>query len=152
MPCDHRNVTVFACGRCETVVTIDLVEVPFSDNIEVHDERTDALPRVRRGTFALDPEPFGPPLEPLADHSRIVGAAGPRGTILVHPADVRGLRRHPDLRRLNGCCRLDGLDGPNLVYGHCGNEVATEQSDCWVSWHDLRLQPDAVTAAEQRRR
>ncbi|MET8764324.1 hypothetical protein [Lentzea sp. NPDC004782] len=41
---------------------------------------------------------------------------GPRATILVHPDDVLG----------------------------CGAEIATEQSDCWVSRHDLRLRPGAV--------
>lgn len=76
-------------------------------------------------------------------------SAGPRATILVHPDDVLDLRRHPDPRRLNGCCRLDGLDGPNLVCVSCGAEIATEQSDCWVNWHDLRLH--AVTTVEKHR-
>lgn len=35
--------------------------------------------------------------------------------------------------RLNGCCGLDGCDGPNRICG-CGTEVGTESSDCWT-WH-----------------
>lgn len=139
---------MFACGSCGAVVTAEVREVAYPHDA-VPDARA-AAPRVRRGTFDLDPEPFEPPLEPVPDNPRVLVSAGPRATIVVHPSDVLGLRRHPDPRRLNGCCRLDGLDGPNLVCGGCGAEIATEQSDCWVNWHDLRLQPDAVTAVEQR--
>lgn len=146
-------MTVFACGGCGAVVTADLREVAFPHDAAASDEQADAVPRVRQGTFARDPEPFGPPFEPLPGNPRIVVSAGPKGTVLVHPDDVLGLRRHPDPRRLNGCCRLDGLDGPNLVCGGCGAEIATEQSDCWVSWHDLRLQavvsPESSAAANQ---
>lgn len=128
------------------MVTVDLVEIPFPADAGTSDEHADPQPRVRRGTFALDPDPFGLPLEPMPDNPQVMVFAGPRGTILVHPQDVLGLRHHTDASRLNGCCRLDGLDGPNLVCAGCGAEIATEQSDCWVSWHDLRLQPDAVVA------
>ena len=33
--------------------------------------------------------------------------------------------------RHQGCCGLDGMDGPNRVCA-CGAEVGTEQSDCWT--------------------
>lgn len=33
--------------------------------------------------------------------------------------------------RLNGCCGLDGCDGPNRVCS-CGAEVGTDISDCWT--------------------
>lgn len=142
---------MFVCGSCGAVKTADLSEVAFPEDAVVDDEQVEAAPRVRRGTFALDSEPFGPPFEPLPDNPQVLVSAGPRATVLVHPDDVVDLRRHPDPGRLNGCCRLDGLDGPNLVCGGCGAEIATEQSDCWVSWHDLRLQPNAVTAVEKYR-
>lgn len=38
-----------------------------------------------------------------------------------------------DPRRLNGCCGLDGCDGPNRVCA-CGADVGTEMSDCWTSY------------------
>jgi len=34
-------------------------------------------------------------------------------------------------RRLNGCCGLDGCDGPNKIC-LCGEHVGTEKSDCWT--------------------
>tara|TARA_R110002072_G_scaffold299849_1_gene475950 strand:+ start:724 stop:1152 length:429 start_codon:yes stop_codon:yes gene_type:complete len=32
---------------------------------------------------------------------------------------------------LNGCCGLDGCDGPNQIC-QCGNEIGTLKSDCWT--------------------
>ena len=34
---------------------------------------------------------------------------------------------------LNGCCGLDGSDGPNRVCA-CGADIGTEMSDCWTSY------------------
>lgn len=124
-------------------MTADLRAVDFPHDAPA--DRSAVVPRVRQGTFARDPEPFGPLLEPSPDDPRLMVAAGPRETVLIHPDDARGLRPHPDRSRRNGCCRLDGLDGPNLVCARCGAEIATEVSDCWVTWHDLRLQPAAIT-------
>ncbi len=68
------------------------------------------------------------------------------GVFVLNPDDISGAARHPDCGRLNGCCGLDGLDGPNLVCDACGAEVATQQSDCW-SQQLIALIPDAVTIA-----
>ena len=38
-----------------------------------------------------------------------------------------------DVRRLNGCCGLDGCEGPNRVCS-CSAEIGTEMSDCWTSF------------------
>ncbi|WP_412538716.1 hypothetical protein R8Z50_23030 [Longispora sp. K20-0274] len=141
-------MTVFTCGNCGVAITADLTEVPFPDEAPEHDRDGEAPPRVAVGVFACDPDPFGPPFVPTVDNPRVLVPAGPVGTILVHPSDVRGLRLHPDRRRRNGCCRLDGCDGPNLVCAGCGSEIATEQSDCWVSWHDIRLEPAAITCGQ----
>ncbi|WP_143466743.1 hypothetical protein [Lentzea kentuckyensis] len=108
-------MTAFSCGACGVMVTVDLVEIPFPGDAGTSDEHADPQPRVRQGTFVLDPDPFGPPLEPLPDNAQVMVSAGPRGTILVHPDDVLGLRPHTDASRLHGCCRFDGLDGPNLL-------------------------------------
>jgi hypothetical protein len=35
--------------------------------------------------------------------------------------------------RLNGCCGMDGCNGPNRICA-CGAHVGTEMSDCWTSW------------------
>ncbi len=137
-------MTVFTCGSCGTAVTSELSEVSFPERALEHGGEGWAPPRIGPGTFARDPAPFGPPFRPTSEDPRVLASAGPVGTVLVHPGDVRELRPHPDRRRLNGCCRLDGCDGPNLVCAGCGAEIATEQSDCWVSWHDIRLEPAAV--------
>lgn len=36
-----------------------------------------------------------------------------------------------DARRLNGCCGLDGCDGPNQICS-CGAAVGTLRTDCWT--------------------
>jgi hypothetical protein len=35
------------------------------------------------------------------------------------------------VQRLNGCCGLDGCDGPNRVCD-CGADVGTQCDDCWM--------------------
>ncbi|MFF0123749.1 hypothetical protein ACFYP7_31210 [Micromonospora arida] len=139
-------MTVFACFTCGVVVTGDLVEstLPDESSARSSNDGSEAIPRLRSGQFAVDPEPFGPPHVPTANDPHVLVSNGSRGTILINPGDVRGLELHPDRNRRNGCCRLDGLDGPNLVCPRCGSEIATEQSDCWVSWYDIRLEPAAV--------
>ena len=50
--------------------------------------------------------------------------------VLVNLHDLVGIKHHP--HRLNGCCELDGLDGPNLLCPK-KHEIGTEKSDCWMS-------------------
>jgi hypothetical protein len=64
------------------------------------------------------------------------------GCFVLHLSDVVGTRRHSDRGRLNGCCGLDGCDGPNILC-ECGAEIGTEKSDCWMP-HGLLLDPTAV--------
>lgn len=125
-------------------MTAVLREIPFVDEPAVHHGSGPAPSRMPPGAFARDPDRFEQPSEPTSENQTLLVPAGPALTIVVHPGDIRGLSLHPDRRRLNGCCRLDGCDGPNLVCAGCGAEIATEQSDCWVSWHDVRLDPAAV--------
>ncbi len=56
------------------------------------------------------------------------------GDFLVNLKDLQNTKHHTDLRRLNGCCGLDGLDGPNLLCEN-GHEIGTERSDCWLAHH-----------------
>lgn len=79
-------------------------------------------------------------------------AAGPPGTILVHPDDVEACVDTQTGVASTAVADSTDSTAPIWSAATAANEIATEQSDCWVSWHDLRLQPDAVTAAEQRRR
>ncbi len=106
------------------------------------------------GTYAVDPEPFGPPWR----HWEEVGAEqaaeqgvfapvyalsfGPRGAVVLAPGDVRGTRLIPE--RCGGyCVGVDGRDGPNLACGECGQAVATLMDD-HASWLAVWLDPTAV--------
>jgi hypothetical protein len=63
--------------------------------------------------------------------------------------DLLGEPRYtPLVKRLNGCCGLDGCDGPNRLC-QCGAHIGTELSDCWTprmfipdpletEWRDVR--------------
>ena len=140
-------MTVFACRACGTPLTGALTELSESEVDQAYaavPADDPAQPLVPPGTFTTDDEPFGPPYVPLEPGSKMHGSAGPVGTIILHPEDIQGVRRHSDRSRLNGCCDLDGTDGPNLVCATCGAEVATQQTDCWVGWTSVRLEPAAV--------
>lgn len=61
---------------------------------------------------------------------------------ILNKADVVNTVHHSDRRRLNGCCGLDGCDGPNTVCLN-GHEVGTERSDCWLP-HSVGLNRSLV--------
>ncbi len=67
---------------------------------------------------------------------------GTSGEYLVNLRDLTNTRHHPDSRRLNGCCGLDGVDGKNLVCNN-GHEVGVERSDCWMP-HTAHFAPESV--------
>jgi hypothetical protein len=50
----------------------------------------------------------------------------------LNKRDVINLTKTSSLHRLNGCCDLDGCDGPNMVCETCRLEVATAKLDCWM--------------------
>jgi len=67
------------------------------------------------------------------------------GNYIAHGDDVLRVKLTIDTTRLNGCCGLDGLDGPNLQCDTCGVYVATKITDCWTS-HCVVFEPTAVLA------
>ncbi|GAB2942384.1 hypothetical protein GCM10027280_33680 [Micromonospora polyrhachis] len=146
-------MTVFTCLRCKTPQTKDLDEVQFAElpepvapsDLQPGEPCPAWLPA---GKFAVDPDPFGPPHVPSATDERLLVSAGPRNTVLINPADLLVRRLHPNAGRRNGCCGLDGLDGPNLVCS-CGAELATQSSDCWTA-QVVRLQPLAIVRTTLR--
>jgi hypothetical protein len=56
---------------------------------------------------------------------------GRSGEFIVNLGDVVNVHLTTDFHRLNGCCGLDGCDGPNLQCDTCGIYVATKMTDCW---------------------
>jgi hypothetical protein len=65
----------------------------------------------------------------------------------INIRDAMNMRHTEQYGRLNGCCGLDGQDGPNLVCEKCGDDVATEYSDCWMS-HCIVFDPGKTRIAE----
>lgn len=50
----------------------------------------------------------------------------------LNPDDLtEAVRETRNARRLNGCCGLDGCDGPNQIC-QCGSDVGTLRTDCWT--------------------
>ncbi|MFF0416581.1 hypothetical protein ACFYUY_39915 [Kitasatospora sp. NPDC004745] len=88
---------------------------------------------VPAGFYASDPEP-----RRMLDGSDAALVLNPGDGGLLHPTEVSG--------RSYGCCRLDGIDGPNRVCAGCGSEVGVEISDCWTEY-DVRLLASAVVEA-----
>jgi len=117
---------VFECAVCRLPITRPLSHLAPDESVCLEYGQS-AVPE---GRFANN----------SADYWSVAGG------VLVNLADLVGTSRHPDSRRLNGCCGLDGCDGPNLVCVN-GHEIATERSDCWMAhaavlvenvvWHRL---------------
>ena len=122
------------CGEALTPALTALHEVPAPLQAE---DGVGYEPTVPPGYVAVDPDPVS---------SYQTGGSMERGSfgcLVVNPADARGLVRHPDHRRSNGCCGPDGLDGPNRTCASCGVEVATLRDDCW-SRVEVRFEPQRV--------
>ncbi|MCM2412861.1 hypothetical protein [Streptomyces sp. RKAG290] len=148
-------MTVFQCRSCHRAVTPTVTERPLPDpEGDAGWHRAEASPpdasghsaepvvRMPPGTFAVDPDPSGPPYV-LDEPSGFLVESGPVGTIVLNPVDGLGLEGHPDIAMRRGyCCGMDGEWGPNLVCT-CGAVVATVYSDCYQV-QELRLRPDAV--------
>ncbi|MEO3796067.1 hypothetical protein ABGB14_38220 [Nonomuraea sp. B10E15] len=118
----------------------------------------DLLPALLEpGTYAVRPEPSGPPRRPWDEVGAHEAEArgvylpvsrlpyGPRGTVAIAPGDVRGTVLIPE--RCDGCCcGLDERNGPNLACEQCGLAVATRVDDCG-RWQAVWLDPRAVRPA-----
>ncbi|WP_431676156.1 hypothetical protein [Kitasatospora sp. KL5] len=111
-------------------------------------------PLLAPGTYAVDPEPYGPPWRLWEDVGeqeavergyfvpRYSLSYGPSDTILLAPGDTRGTALISG--RLDGYCMgIDGRDGPNLSCAGCGREVGYRIDDCGA-WQVVRLLPQAL--------
>ncbi|MEU4357956.1 hypothetical protein [Streptomyces virginiae] len=148
-------MTVFQCRACHRAVTAPITERslpdpdrddewyrPKASATDVNGHTDEPIVRMAPGTFAVDPEPSGPPYV-LDGSSGLLMESGPSGTIVLGPGDGIGLEAHPDVAMRRGyCCGMDGEWGPNLVCT-CGAVIATVYSDCYQV-QELRLQPNAV--------
>ncbi|MFG2486716.1 hypothetical protein ACGFSI_28665 [Streptomyces virginiae] len=145
---------VFVCAGCGAGLTASLTRVALPARTHQRYGH-DLLPALmEQGTYAVDPEPYGPPWRLWdtlgADEAAARGvfapvpslSFGPPGAILVAPGDTRGTVLIPE--RCDGyCLGLDGRAGPNLACTHCGRAVATRIDDCTL-WQAVVLDPTAV--------
>jgi hypothetical protein len=91
-----------------------------------------------------DGQPYLPPgLVAIAN-----GTHFPKGHIVTSLGDLMNTANHPDYRRLNGCCGLDGMDGINTICVE-GHEVGTACADCWMS-HAIHFDPRNAVLQEYK--
>ncbi|MFJ6614794.1 hypothetical protein ACIQPT_31475 [Streptomyces sp. NPDC091289] len=148
-------MVVFVCAGCGARLTAPLSEVA----LPVHAHQTYGngvqLPVLMEpGTFAVEPEPWGPPWRVWEETGPEEAAArgihapvhalshGLPGAIAIAPGDARGTLLIPE-KGAGSCCGLDGADGPNMACEACGLPVASRIDDCSL-WQAVWLAPDAV--------
>ncbi|MEV0093732.1 hypothetical protein [Streptomyces sp. NPDC050738] len=139
---ERRNIEgmyVFRCRRCHADLTGPLREVALPDEddaplpFELPEGQDECPQRMDVGCFAFDPPPLqAQHLVPTGRGAIRIPAFTKVDGVLVNQGDAPGLARVTLRGRLNGCCGLDGCDGPNLQCRFCTAEVAVERSDCWT--------------------
>ncbi|GGT08339.1 hypothetical protein GCM10010271_08650 [Streptomyces kurssanovii] len=146
---------VFVCAGCGAELTAPLSQVALPVHANQQYGNGLQLPVLMEpGTFAVEPEPWGPPwrrweeIGPDEAAARGVHAPvhslsdGAPGAIVIAPGDSRGAVLIPE-KRGGACCGLAGGDGPNMACEACGLPVASRIDDCSL-WQAVWLAPDAV--------
>ncbi|MEV5434154.1 hypothetical protein [Streptomyces sp. NPDC052701] len=146
---------VFMCAGCGAGLTVPLAQVVLP--VHAHQKYGNGIQLpvlMEPGTFAVDPEPWGPPwrrweeIGPDEAAARGIHAPvhalsyGEPGAIVIAPGDARGTVLIPE-KGGGSCCGLDGSDGPNMACEACGLPVASRIDDCSL-WQAVRLAPNAV--------
>ncbi|QNS03602.1 hypothetical protein [Streptomyces xanthii] len=148
-------MAVFVCAECGGRLTTDVLRVALPAHAHASYGNGIQLPvLMEAGTYAVDPEPWGPPwrtwdeLAPGEAARRGVFLPVPRlsdapaGAVVIAPGDVRGTRLVPE-QSDGACCGMDGRDGPNMACASCASPVATRVDDCSL-WQAVWFAPDAV--------
>lgn len=118
------HLFVFACAECGARLTTPLSQVALPTHVHQKYGNGLQLPvLMESGTFAVDPEPWGPPwrtweeIDPDEAETRGIYAPvyalsdGAPGAIVIAPGDARGTQLIPE-KGGGYCCGLDGVDGP----------------------------------------
>ncbi|MEU2391407.1 hypothetical protein [Streptomyces sp. NPDC007369] len=147
---------VFVCAGCGAELTNPLSQVALP--VHAHQKYGNGVQLpvlMESGTFAVDPEPWGPPWRRWEDIHPDEAAArgvyapvyalsdGPPGAIVIAPGDARGAVLIPENRGGGYCCGMDGADGPNMACAECALPVASRIDDCSL-WQATWLAPNAV--------
>nr|WP_308363724.1 hypothetical protein [Streptomyces sp. ISL-86] len=145
---------MFVCAGCgaELTAPVSRVALPVHTLYGAWEELHPPL--MEPGTYAVDPEPSGPPWrlwdEVGEDAAACQGVYAPvhsvsfgaRGRIVIAPGDSRDMALIRE--KCAGYCRgVDGRNGPNLACEGCGRAVATRLDDCGL-WQAVWLEPGAV--------
>lgn len=146
---------VFACVGCDAGLTIPLSQVALP--VHAHQKYGNGIQLpvlMESGTFAVDPEPLGPPwrtweeVDPDEAANRGIHAPvyalsdGSPGAIVIAPGDTRGTLLIPE-KGGGYCCGLDWADGPNMACETCGLPVASRIDDCSL-WQAVWFAPNSV--------
>lgn len=147
-------MAVFGCAGCGAVLTAAVSQVALP--IHLSDAHWEVLhpPLLEAGTYAVDPEPYGPPWRPWEETRTQEAAArgvfapigslsyGPSNTVLLAPGDMRGTGLIPERTEVH-CYGINGSGGPNLRCLGCRLAVGSRIDDCG-QWQVVRLLPQAV--------
>jgi len=106
----HDDDMRFQCHACEAVLTREVLDTPTEPC-----------------------EKDGQDLVPEGVALRFCSWSD--GQWVINAKDNLSMQLTRDSERLSGCCDVSGCDGPNLVCGTCGAEVATARYDCWMPRH-----------------
>ncbi|MFF9853358.1 hypothetical protein [Streptomyces litmocidini] len=156
----EAGARVFVCATCGVALTGPLTRLPAVPDAPSYawwdaDEPGPSPATVPTGCYAIETEPYGPPLVvtdtpgPVmprqGEHRNAEGeplvSQGPRGDIVINPEDARGLElRHA----VAACCGASPDGGMNQLCA-CGTLVATLSSDCCLPY-ELHLAADRVRA------
>ncbi|RSS81154.1 hypothetical protein [Streptomyces sp. WAC06614] len=147
---------VFVCAGCGARLTRRLSQVTLP--VHAHQKYGNGVQLpvlMESGTFAVEPEPWGPPwrqweeIRPDEAVARGVYAPvhalsdGSPGAVVIAPGDAVGTVLIPGHRAGGYCCGLDGTDGPNVACSECALPVASRIDDCSL-WQAMWLDPNAV--------
>jgi hypothetical protein len=113
-----------ACRNCTIRLSNDLQPISQSERDEAH---------------GADFLPLGKVIQEDGTYFR-----GRSGVYVVNLGDVVNVQLTSDSHRLNGCCGLDGCDGPNLQCESCKTYIATKMTDCWQP-HCIVFDPATTT-------
>ncbi|MFJ8982367.1 hypothetical protein [Streptomyces sp. NPDC102282] len=144
-----------ACAGCGAALTIPLAQVALPAHAHQTFGNGVRLPVLMDpGTFAVEPEPWGPPwrrweeVDPDEAAARGIHAPlpalsdGAPGAVAIAPGDARGTVLIPE--KGGGCyCGLGRGDGPNMACEACGLPVGSRIDDCSV-WQVVWFAPSAV--------
>ncbi|MFD5871376.1 hypothetical protein [Streptomyces sp. NPDC060322] len=142
---------VFACAGCGAALTIPLAQVALPHAHQTFGNGVRLPVLMDPGTFAVEPEPWGPPwrrweeVDPDEAAARGIHAPlpalsdGAPGAVAIAPGDARDTVLIPE--KGGGCyCGLGWGDGPNMACEACGLPVGSRIDDCSV-WQVVWFAP-----------